>query len=67
MYVINDSEQQIVDCAGSNGCNGGNPTAAWNYIVGTGGQDKNSTYPFTGTVNIHYRLIYIPFSFNKMA
>jgi len=43
------SEQQIVDCAGSNGCNGGNPTAAWNYIVGTGGQDKNSTYPFTGT------------------
>ena len=46
----NLSEQQLVDCTGSNGCNGGDYAVAWYYIVGTGGQDKNSSYPYTAKV-----------------
>lgn len=45
-FANDKSEQQIVDCAGSNGCNGGNAKNAWNYIVGTGGQDTSSYYPY---------------------
>lgn len=43
------SEQQIVDCIGRDGCQGGNPVEAWNYIVNTGGQDTSSSYPYNGT------------------
>ena len=44
------SEQQLVDCTGRDGCQGGNVQTAWNYIVGAGGQDKNSSFPYTGKV-----------------
>lgn len=44
------SVQQIVDCAtskyGNDGCNGGLPNGAWNYLE-THGQEKNSDYPYT--------------------
>jgi len=42
------SEQQIVDCDTSDdGCNGGNPETAWQYIISTQGLDSESSYPYT--------------------
>ena len=57
------SEQQLVDCTGSNGCNGGDYTVAWNYIVGNGGQDKSSAYSYTGTVIL--AILYIQYNSNS--
>jgi len=40
--------EQIVDCDTSDGgCNGGDPRSAMNYVVGAGGQDTESSYPYT--------------------
>jgi len=42
--------QQIVDCDNSDdGCNGGNPYTAYEYVISAGGLDKESAYPYTGT------------------
>jgi len=42
------SPQQIVSCdKKSNGCNGGNPTTAYNYLKGTAGLEKEVDYPYT--------------------
>ena len=35
---------------GSDGCQGGNVEIAWNYIVGAGGQNKDASYSYTGSV-----------------
>jgi len=41
--------QQIVDCDQSDdGCNGGNPPTAYQYVIGAGGQEPESAYPYTG-------------------
>jgi len=41
--------QQIVDCDNSdNGCNGGEPSSAYDYIMSAGGQETNKAYPYTG-------------------
>jgi len=41
--------QQIVDCDNSDdGCNGGNPYTAYEYVISAGGLDKSSAYPYTG-------------------
>ena len=33
------------------GCNGGNPTTAFDSIVNTGGQDVYSAYPYSGELS----------------
>lgn len=41
--------QQIVDCdTGGSGCEGGWPSQAMQFIIQSGGQDTESTYPYTG-------------------
>ena len=46
---IDLAPQQIVDCdTTSDGCNGGEPASAYNYLIGTGGQESNQSYPYTG-------------------
>jgi cathepsin H len=44
------AEQQLVDCAGgfkNNGCNGGLPSQAFQYLMWQGGQNLESTYKYT--------------------
>jgi len=42
------SPEQIVACDTSDGgCNGGDPRSAMNYVVSAGGQDTESSYPYT--------------------
>jgi len=57
MWIIagkaNDSiafaPQQIVDCDTSDeGCDGGDPTTAYDYIINAGGIESESAYPYTG-------------------
>jgi len=41
--------QQIVDCDDSDdGCNGGNPPTAYQYVITAGGQETETAYPYTG-------------------
>jgi C1A family cysteine protease len=41
--------QQIVDCDDfDDGCNGGNPPTAYQYVISAGGQDTEASYPYTG-------------------
>jgi len=41
--------QQIVDCDSSDdGCGGGDPPTAYQYVMSAGGQETNSDYPYTG-------------------
>jgi len=41
--------QQIVDCDKKDeGCNGGYPWTAYEYIISAGGQEPESDYPYTG-------------------
>jgi len=41
--------QEIVDCdVSGDGCNGGWPSQAMEFIIQKGGQDTESTYPYTG-------------------
>jgi len=43
------SEQQIVDCdTYDDGCDGGWPYTAYQYLINAGGQDSEVSYPYTG-------------------
>jgi C1A family cysteine protease len=43
------SPQQIVDCdTGEQGCSGGDPQQAYEYVVSQGGLDTAASYPYTG-------------------
>jgi len=42
------SPQQIVSCdTGDEGCGGGWPSAAYQYVISAGGQETNAVYPYT--------------------
>jgi len=44
------SPQQIVDCDSyDDGCDGGNPPTAYQYVIEAKGMDTNADYPYTGT------------------
>jgi len=46
--LLSLSMQQIVDCDTSDdGCNGGNPPTAYQYVIGAGGVEAYSSYPYT--------------------
>jgi KDEL-tailed cysteine endopeptidase len=53
--LLSLSEQQMVDCAGglygNQGCNGGWMNRAFFYIKTVGGQELETTYPYTGQDN----------------
>jgi cathepsin F len=60
------STQQIIDCdTNDEGCNGGMPTTAYQYVVSAGGLETNAEYPYTaqdGTCNVTKSLIIDPIS-----
>jgi C1A family cysteine protease len=48
--VQGGAPQEIVDCdTNDQGCNGGDPAEAMQWIISQGGQDLESCYPYTGT------------------
>jgi len=48
--VQQGAPQEIVDCdTNDQGCNGGDPAEAMQWIISQGGQDTESCYPYTGT------------------
>jgi len=49
--LISLSEQNLMDCSssyGNNGCNGGWPASAMQYIINNNGIDRESDYPYQG-------------------
>eukprot|EP00026_Physarum_polycephalum_P012858 Phypoly_transcript_13199.p1 GENE.Phypoly_transcript_13199~~Phypoly_transcript_13199.p1 ORF type:complete len:354 (+),score=71.25 Phypoly_transcript_13199:64-1062(+) len=46
---IDLAPQQIVDCdTTSDGCDGGETSSAYAYLIQAGGQESNQSYPYTG-------------------
>jgi len=51
------SPQQIVDCDnGDSGCDGGEPSSAYAYVMSAGGMETNKEYPYIGQDgNCHFQ------------
>ncbi|CAO2149114.1 unnamed protein product [Urochloa humidicola] len=50
--LVSLSEQQLIDCDGSNnGCNGGLMNHAFRYIIDSSGIDSGDAYPYQAIVN----------------
>jgi cathepsin F len=60
--LLSLSMQQIVDCDTSDdGCGGGDPPTAYQYVISAGGLEAYSSYPYTGQDG------YCAFSASKIA
>lgn len=44
--LVKLSEQNMVDCSGSSGCNGGWPNASFQYIIDNEGVNTEEAYPY---------------------
>jgi len=60
------SVQEVVDCDQTDqGCNGGDPPTAYQYIISAGGLEDESDYPYTGqdgTCNFQSNLVKVSIS-----
>jgi len=46
--TVDFAPQQIVDCdTNDDGCDGGDPPTAYEYLISTGGIESNESYPYT--------------------
>jgi len=65
------SPQEIVDCdTVDQGCNGGDPPTAYQFIIQEGGLEDDSDYPYTaqdGTCNFQANLVKVKISNWKYA
>jgi len=65
------SPQEVVDCdTVDQGCNGGDPPTAYQYIISAGGLEDDSDYPYTGqdgTCNFQANLVKVTISSWKYA
>jgi len=65
------STQQIIDCdSNDSGCNGGEPTTAYQYVVSAGGLETDADYPYQGqdgTCNVNKTLEQDPITGYQLA
>jgi len=65
------STQQIIDCdTNDQGCNGGNPPMAYQYVVSAGGLETDADYPYNGvdgTCNVTKDLLTDPITGYQLA
>jgi len=68
--LISLSEQQLVDCdtAEDQGCNGGLPSNAINYVIANKGDDTEASYPYTARDgSCHFDAANVGATFTKLV